>query len=66
MKRIISFCFLLGIGLLAQGQQRPHYTQYVINPFIINPAIAGIDNYADLKMSVRDQWSGLNGAPKTT
>ncbi|MCX8020232.1 MAG: type IX secretion system membrane protein PorP/SprF [Chitinophagaceae bacterium] len=48
------------------AQQRPHYTQYVINPFIINPAIAGIDNYTDLKMSVRDQWVGINGAPTTT
>jgi len=38
------------------AQQRPHYTQYVINPFIINPAIAGIDNYGDLKVSARDQW----------
>jgi type IX secretion system PorP/SprF family membrane protein len=48
------------------GQQRPHYTQYVINPFIINPAIAGIDNYGDLKISGRDQWTGINGAPRTT
>lgn len=48
------------------GQQRPHYTQYVINPFIINPAIAGIDNYTDLKVSARDQWVGLKGAPRTS
>ena len=66
MKRIISLFMLMGMAVLVQAQQRPHYTQYVINPFIINPAIAGIDNYADLKMSVRDQWTGLNGAPKTT
>ena len=52
--------------LTVTGQQRPHYTQYVVNPFIINPAIAGIDNYTDMKMSVRDQWTGINGAPMTT
>lgn len=65
MKKIIlpvlSVCFVL----IAAAQQRPHYTQYVVNPYIINPAITGIENYTDLKLSVRDQWVGLNGAPKT-
>ena len=67
-------CFLVALISLMlffsqqslQAQQRPHYTQYVINPFIINPAIAGIDNYGDLKISGRDQWAGLSGAPRTT
>lgn len=67
-------CFLVALIILMlffsqqslQAQQRPHYTQYVINPFIINPAIAGIDNYGDLKISGRDQWAGLSGAPRTT
>lgn len=66
MKRIfITAVIVLCTGLVAFSQQRPHYTQYVVNPFIINPAIAGIDNYTDLKMAVRDQWVGINGAPKT-
>jgi len=66
MKRFIISGAILCAGLVAAAQQRPHYTQYVINPFLINPAIAGIDNYTDLKVGVRDQWVGLNGAPKTT
>ena len=53
-------------GLMAAAQQRPHYTQYILNNFIINPAIAGIENYTDMKVSLRDQWVGLNGAPKTS
>ena len=64
--RVVFIIICTFIQLLSIAQQRPHYTQYVINPFIINPAIAGIDNYTDLKMSVRDQWVGLRGAPKTT
>lgn len=47
------------------AQQKPHYTQYILNNYILNPALSGIENYADLKMSARDQWVGLNGAPKT-
>jgi type IX secretion system PorP/SprF family membrane protein len=65
MRRIFLSISVI-FSLLSHGQQRPHYTQYVINPFILNPALAGIDNYTDLKMSVRDQWVGLKGAPNTS
>ncbi|MBM3412533.1 MAG: type IX secretion system membrane protein PorP/SprF [Bacteroidetes bacterium] len=64
--KLVVTSLLLLVLLHSQAQQRPHYTQYVINPFIINPAIAGIDNYGDLKVSGRDQWVGLKGAPRTT
>ena len=47
------------------AQQRPHYTQYILNNYILNPAITGIENYTDIKLSARDQWVGLNGAPRT-
>jgi type IX secretion system PorP/SprF family membrane protein len=67
MKRVVStWIVVLGTVLLGNAQQKPHYTQYVVNPYIINPAITGIDNYTDLKMSVRDQWVGIDGAPMTT
>lgn len=67
MKRSVITCILiLCTAMVSQAQQKPHYTQYVVNPFIINPAITGIDNYTDLKMSVRDQWVGINGAPMTS
>ena len=51
--------------LQVEAQQRPHYTQYILNNYILNPALTGIENYADVKISARDQWTGLNGAPKT-
>lgn len=54
------------IGMAASSQQRPHYTQYILNQYILNPAISGIENYTDLKLSARDQWVGLKGAPRTS
>jgi len=50
------------------AQQQPHYTQYIINNYILNPAIAGIENYTDVKLSHRHQWVGaFNGdEPVTT
>lgn len=47
------------------AQQLPHYTQYILNNYILNPALSGIENYMDIKISGRDQWVGLSGAPKT-
>jgi type IX secretion system PorP/SprF family membrane protein len=65
-KLFITAAIVLSGSLALVAQQRPHYTQYIINPYIINPAITGIENYTDVKIGVRDQWVGLNGAPKTT
>jgi type IX secretion system PorP/SprF family membrane protein len=48
------------------AQQRPHYTQYILNNYIINPALAGIENYTDVKLSHRHQWVGIQDAPVTT
>ncbi len=64
MIAVIVLVLALPVQVLAQ--QRPHYTQYVLNTFIINPAVAGIENYWDVKASHRHQWAGLNGSPVTT
>lgn len=57
-------CF--GLCAHAGAQQKPHYTQYVLNQYIINPAITGIENYTDIKLSHRHQWVGLEDAPVTS
>jgi len=56
-------CAIHAVSIVAQ--QRPHYTQYILNNYILNPAISGIENYTDIKLSARDQWVGLDGAPQT-
>lgn len=68
MMRLVKFlCTMIGtMGILGvAAQQRPHYTQYILNNYIVNPAITGIENYVDLKLSARAQWVGINGAPQT-
>ncbi len=66
MKKKLFILSALFCGMLATAQQRPHYTQYILNNYILNPALSGIENYTDVKISTRDQWVGLTGAPKTT
>jgi type IX secretion system PorP/SprF family membrane protein len=61
-------CFLFLFYSLyypAQAQQRPQYTQYIFNNYVLNPAISGIENYTDCKAGYRTQWAGLDGAPVT-
>ena len=66
LKPIITVLFFMFCAVTVFAQQRPYYTQYILNNFIINPAIAGIENYTDIKLSHRQQWVGLDGAPVTT
>jgi type IX secretion system PorP/SprF family membrane protein len=64
MRIILLLMFMLS-GATAVAQQRPHYTQYIMNNYIVNPAISGIENYVDVKLSMRKQWVGIDGAPST-
>lgn len=59
----VTFC-VCGVSMTS-AQQRSHYTQYILNNYILNPALSGIENYTDVKISARDQWVGLSGAPRT-
>jgi len=55
--------FLLGMGLHAQ--QDPMYTQYMFNSLSVNPAYAGSRDALSVLALYRNQWAGLEGAPKT-
>lgn len=65
MKRLL---FVLLISLEAgsiTGQQLPLYSQYLFNRYLINPAVAGSDGYTSINLTAREQWSGVEGAPKS-
>lgn len=66
MKKIILTGFCMLFLAAAWAQQKPHYTQYILNQYIINPALTGIENYIDVKVSHRHQWVGLQDAPITS
>ncbi len=66
MKRIAFLLFFIFTRGLVFSQVKPFYSQYVLNNYILNPAVAGIENYTDVKLSYRNQWTGIEGAPVTT
>lgn len=65
MKQFGYLILLLTSAKFVAAQNRPHYTQYILNNYVLNPALSGIENYTDVKISGRDQWVGLQGAPRT-
>lgn len=66
MRKIVLWGFSFLFLVQGRAQQRPHYTQYVLNQYILNPAITGIENYTDVKFSHRHQWVGFEDAPVTS
>lgn len=63
-KGIILLLVLIGF-VEADAQQMPIYSNYVLNYFQINPAVAGSKPCLDMKVGYRRQWMGIRDAPKT-
>jgi type IX secretion system PorP/SprF family membrane protein len=63
-----SLFFALVISLFASSlnaQQVPLYSQYMLNGFLLNPGMAGSVDYIPIRLTARQQWTGIDGAPST-
>lgn len=58
---------ILMLGFITDGlaQQDPHYTQYMYNMSVINPAYAGSKENLSMGLLYRKQWVGIEDAPTT-
>ena len=65
MKKIINIALLAFVSLTASAQQDSQFTQYMYNTININPAYAGSRGAMSIFGLHRQQWVGLEGAPKT-
>jgi type IX secretion system PorP/SprF family membrane protein len=63
MKKAIVI--LLALSYHLSAQQLPQYSQYMLNEMAINPAVAGRDNYSEVRSNNRHQWVGITDAPRT-
>jgi len=64
-KSTIWVILFMLLPLAVRAQQMPLYSQYVMNAFMINPAIAGSDGYTSFNLTARQQWVGFKDAPST-
>ena len=65
MKRIFGLLLAICFCGSMYAQQLPQITQYMNNNYAINPAIAGIYDYYQVNTTIRNQWAGVNDAPRT-
>jgi len=66
MRRLIYIALVLG-AFFTDGlsQQVPLYSQYMLNGFLLNPAVAGSEGYTAVNLTAREQWIGLQNGPGT-
>jgi len=65
MKRIFGLLLAICFCGSMYAQQLPQITQYMNNNYAINPAIAGMYDYYQVNTTIRNQWAGVNDAPRT-
>ena len=66
MKKIYLLISIFFVSLtFVQAQQLPQFTQYMYNTISINPAYAGSRDALSITALNRNQWVGLDGAPRT-
>lgn len=64
-KQVLLWAIALLFGLDLAAQQLGQHSQYQQNPFVLNPAAAGIEPYLDVTLSFRKQWVGIDDSPQT-
>jgi len=62
-----SLLFLATVVLVnkTRAQQLPIYTNYLLNNYAYNPAVAGSSKDMVVNLNYRNQWVGFDDAPKT-
>lgn len=68
-RKLCTTLFVSALAARAAGpalaQQQTQHSQYMNNNYLLNPAVAGTEDYIDAKFSSRLQWTGLEGSPNT-
>jgi type IX secretion system PorP/SprF family membrane protein len=64
-KQLFLIALFFGVNGLSIAQQQGLYSNFLLNGYIYNPALAGIEDHLDAKTSFRRQWINLPGSPTT-
>ena len=63
---IATILLLLATCVVAVGQISPTFSNYYLNPALYNPAHLTSASYSTLRLTHKQQWLGIEGAPVTT
>jgi type IX secretion system PorP/SprF family membrane protein len=65
LKNLILLAVLLTVSFTSNSQQLPLFSQYMMNSFLLNPAVAGNDGLSSINLTAREQWLGFENSPRT-
>jgi type IX secretion system PorP/SprF family membrane protein len=65
MKKLFTILFFMALVNKVLAQQDAMFTQYMFNGLVLNPAYAGSRDALNATALYRNQWVGIEGAPKT-
>lgn len=65
MKYWTFILFIVLSSYTLKSQDKPLYSQYLLNQYLINPAIAGINGCSIFQTTNIMQWTGIKDAPMT-
>lgn len=65
MKKLLIISAIICSAFITKAQQIEHWTQFYANEYLINPAVAGAEQYFNARALYRDQWVGVVDAPRT-
>lgn len=65
MKRVIIIVIICFLSIRSFSQDNFYFSQYFQVGPSINPAFTGVDNFLDVKLNYRNQWSGYTDSPTT-
>lgn len=63
MRNLLLFTATIILSATAFGQQRAGYSNFLMNSYYFNPAIAGSKNVHEANLAYRNQWVGFEDAP---
>ena len=63
--KLASTVLFLFVACVSYSQQQAQYSQYLINEYLVNPALSGVEDFVDIKVGYRTQWVGIDNHPET-
>lgn len=65
MKKFTIIISFIVVATVTYSQQQFVFTNYLLNQYYYNPALAGSENVHKASLGYRNQWAGFSGAPVT-
>lgn len=65
MQKLITILTALFLVANVSGQQQVIFTNYLLNQYYYNPALAGSEDVHKANIGYRHQWAGFEGSPVT-